>query len=87
MQKLEDTIAKFEKRTGKSVRDHLGFGKAGTTQIKYLKDENGSYIGELKDKEKEVGNEERLIKERHVEIAKKQLKVDRLNRQLADSAK
>ena len=31
MQKLEDTIAKFEKRTGKSVRDHLGFGKAGTT--------------------------------------------------------
>ncbi len=34
-----------------------------------------------------MGNEEKEIKERHVEIAKKQLKVDRLNRQLADSAK
>jgi len=44
-------------------------------------------IGELKEKEKEVSNEERQIKERHTSIAAKQLRVDRLNRLLADSAK
>jgi len=44
-------------------------------------------IGELKEKEKEVNTAERSIKDRHTEIAAKQLRVDRLNRQLADSAK
>lgn len=44
-------------------------------------------IGELKEKEKEVQSEERQIKDRHTLIAAKQLRVDRLNRTLADTAK
>lgn len=47
----------------------------------------GELINELKDKEKEVNIAERQIKDRHTDIAAKQLRVDRLNRQLADSAK
>jgi len=44
-------------------------------------------IDELKEKEKEVNQAEQQIKKRHTEIAAKQLRVDRLNRALADSAK
>lgn len=44
-------------------------------------------INELKDKEKEVEKFENDIKSRHVRIAKKQHKVDRLNRQWAELSK
>ena len=44
-------------------------------------------IKELQEKEKDVNQTEQEIKKRHTQIAAKQLKVDRLNRQLADNKK
>lgn len=57
------------------------------SQNELLQKKLNELIGELKEKEKEVNQAERAIKERHTDIAAKQLKVDRLNRLLADSAK
>jgi len=58
-----------------------------SSQNELLQKKLNELISELKEKEKEVNEEERQIKNRHTEIAGKQLRVDRLNRTLADSAK
>jgi len=58
-----------------------------SSQNELLQKKLNELIGELKEKEKEVQSEERQIKDRHTLIAAKQLRVDRLNRTLADTAK
>ena len=50
------------------------------SQNELLQKKLDDLINELKDKEKEVERFETDIKQRHVKIAKKQHKVDRLNR-------
>ena len=58
-----------------------------SSQNELLQKKLNELIGELKEKEQDVTKEERDIKDRHTQIAGKQLKVDRLNRLLADSVK
>lgn len=56
-----------------------------TSQNELLQKKLNELIGELKENEKKVQLEERSIKERHTEIAAKQLRVDRLNKQLEEN--
>lgn len=58
-----------------------------SSQNELLKKKLNELLGELKEKEKEVKGEEQKIKERHTQITAKQLKVDKLNRTLADLSK
>ena len=44
---LMDGVAKIETRTGLNVSAYINFGKKGNAQIKYHKDGNDNYIGEL----------------------------------------
>lgn len=57
------------------------------SQNELLQKKLDDLIYELKENEKNVESIENAIKQRHVKIAKKQHKVDRLNRQLADLSK
>lgn len=56
-----------------------------SSQNELLQKKLKELIDELKEKEKEVNTADQQIKKRHTEIAAKQLRVDRLNRQLADA--
>lgn len=58
-----------------------------SSQNELLNKKLNELLGELKEKEKEVKGEEQKIKERHTQITAKQLKVDKLNRTLADLSK
>ena len=58
-----------------------------SSQNELLNKKLNEFLGELKEKEKEVKGEEQKIKERHTQITAKQLKVDKLNRTLADLSK
>lgn len=58
-----------------------------TSQNELLQKKLNELVVELKENEKKVSQEEVEIKKRHTQIAGKQLKVDRLNRMLADTAK
>lgn len=58
-----------------------------TSQNELLQKKLTELIKELQEKERDVNQTEREIKERHTKIAGKQLKVDRLNRALADNQK
>ena len=46
-QKMQDFLATVTPRTGVKVKEYLQFGKEGNAQIKYLKDGDYHYIGEI----------------------------------------
>lgn len=56
-----------------------------SSQNELLQKKLKELIDELKEQERSVNSTESEIKKRHTEIAAKQLRVDRLNRQLADA--
>lgn len=90
---IKQTKNGYEKIAGKEVEIEDISNEISRVQIDNLNTQSQNellqsklkdLIVELKTKESDVTKEEASIKERHVDISKKQHKVDRLNRQYAD---